>query len=66
MATPEALYSQVSARDTADLIRPGMARVDYIVAGPAELRAAGGRVPGFEPVFRDRESVVLRRHRASR
>ena len=57
VATPEVLYSRVSARDTADVIRPGMARVDYIVAGPSER----GRPPGFEPVFHDRGWVVFRR-----
>ncbi|MEJ7789059.1 MAG: DUF2079 domain-containing protein [Thermoleophilaceae bacterium] len=80
VATQEFLYPRVTARDTADLIRSDMARVDYIVAGLFERLGTGpanasssqvgdalrSQLPAFDPVFYDRGWVVLRRRTMGR
>ena len=78
VASQEVLYSRLSARDTADVIRPGMVRVDYIVAGifdTLETGPANGssrtvgdalrkQLPEFDAVSYHRGWVVLRRRSA--
>jgi len=75
VASQDFVYPRVSARESADLIRPGMARVDYIVAGifetfgeatanesPRELgQVLREQLPDFDPIFYDEGWVVLRR-----